>query len=72
MKHYHSAVSLDYLERQYGIGDKTLENESGVPLPKKNAILEIWAKRRIGLRYWPPCEHITPDGRCAGHEKGEA
>ena len=70
MTTYHSAVSLDMLE-QWHRGELYLENSKGEGLGKQGCLVAIRQKRRRGYTYWPPCDHVTPDGRCAGHETGE-
>ena len=63
----HSAVSLDYLEECLARGVNHLVDEDGRPEKHPTSIVQGW--RTEGREYAPPCDNVTPDGRCAGHEK---
>ena len=67
---HHSAVSLDYLEERI-VTDPSPNwlAEDGPPLTllEQREIIDRW--RELGHLYAPPCDNVTPDGRCAGHEK---
>ena len=72
---HHSAVSLDYLQelldqgKSAGIGPMEKDLPGPWPLLIQRHQLRSW--RSLGYTYAPPCDNVTPDGRCAGHEKGE-
>ena len=69
---HHSTVSLDYLlsllnrGRDAGI-DTHPGFQSAADIAHQWALLYQW--RAKGYTYAPPCDNVTPDGRCAGHEK---
>ena len=67
---HHSAVSLDYLEGllQEGKSAGIAEGLVGqMPLERQREQVRRWRSR--GYTFAPPCDNVTPDGRCAGHEK---
>ena len=67
---YHSAVSLDVMETGARAGHCYLERD-GIALAPGVVLQRVAEARAWGYAYWPPCENVRPDGRCAGHE-GEA
>lgn len=66
---HHSNVSLDYLEdRLRANADiRVRDAETGRLSSLQRLTLRRW--RSQGLAYAPPCDNVTPDGRCAGHRK---
>lgn len=68
----HSTVSLDYLEMMLRKGKSAGIGEPQVghwPMPSQRWQVKQW--RDQGYTFAPPCDHVTPDGRCAGHEREE-
>lgn len=63
---YHSAVSLDRIETSPNI---VIMDDLGIRMPRKHVLRLIAESRAKGFTYWPPCDHVTPEGRCAGHEE---
>ena len=57
---HHSAVSLEHLEER-------LRKGAGGLIDSSRRVIDQW--RSQGLEYAPPCDNVTPDGRCAGHEQ---
>ena len=68
---HHSAVSLDYLEDRMtaNAAVRVKDTETGRVGPLQWETLRRW--RSLHYAYAPPCDNVTPDGRCAGHEKDE-
>ena len=70
MTTHHSAIALDVLEAGALAGHTTYLEQEGVALSPGAVLQRVADQRRQGRTYWPPCDNITPDGRCAGHERG--
>ena len=68
---HHSAVSLDYLESRLNAHApiRVQDAETGRIGPLQQETVQRW--RAQGWSYVSPCDNVTPDGRCAGHEKEE-
>ena len=68
---HHSAVSLDYLEEHgYNPTWFGVRGNNGPVLLTRDAVRqEVERFRAEGLTYWPTCDNVRKDGRCAGHEK---
>ena len=72
---FHVALSVD-VDR---FDDSTIEQaylpcatfDDGSPMTVE-AFRELCAEMRAkGFEVFPPCDNTEPDGRCAGHEKGD-
>lgn len=66
---HHSAVSLDMI-RQHPDCIVALD-EFGLVIPRKHIRRMVSDFIKAGFAYWPPCDNVGPDGRCAGHEEGQ-
>ena len=64
---HHSTVSLDYLQEQLAHGKSAYLGDKEYDIESQKQGVRYW--RNLGYTYAPPCDNVTPDGRCAGHEK---
>ena len=66
---HHSAVSLDYLRDRLAsnVTIRVRDIGTGRVSPLMQETMRRW--EAAGYTYAPPCDNVTPDGRCDGHEK---
>ena len=75
----HSCVTLDFVEHAVSANVEIdyiqglilralLKKPDGLQTSRKEALEQVAAYRKQGLKYWPDCGATRPDGHCAGHD----